>query len=64
MPEIKLQEIFMTTTTSAAWNVPSYKGPFRTRFVTWFKDRPKDARRDRHHTPPTMPIPWGQRPVK
>ncbi|RIK83288.1 MAG: creatininase [Planctomycetota bacterium] len=34
------------------------------RFVTWFKDRPKDVRRDRHRTPPTMPIPWGQRPVK
>jgi hypothetical protein len=25
------------------------------------KDRPKDVRRDRHRTPPTMP--WGQRPV-
>lgn len=34
------------------------------RFVTWFKDRPKDQRRDRHRTPPTMPIPWGQGPVK
>jgi len=33
------------------------------RFVTWFKDRPKDQRRDRHRTPPTMPIPWGQRPL-
>ena len=33
------------------------------RFITWFKDRPKDVRRDRHRTPPTMPIPWGQRPV-
>src|SRR6476661_7201713 len=33
------------------------------RFVTWFKDRPKDVRRDRHRTPPTMPMPWGQRPV-
>jgi creatinine amidohydrolase len=33
------------------------------RFVTWFKDRPKDRRRDRHRKPPTMPIPWGQRPV-
>ncbi len=32
------------------------------RFVTWFKDRPKDVRRDRHRKPPTMPIPWGQRP--
>jgi len=34
------------------------------RFVTYFKDRPLDVRRDRHRTPPTMPIPWGQRPVK
>jgi creatinine amidohydrolase len=33
------------------------------RFVTWFKDRPKDERRDYHRTPPTMPIPWRQRPV-
>ena len=33
------------------------------RFVTWFKDRPKDQRRDRHRKPPTMPIPWGQRPL-
>ena len=33
------------------------------RFVTWFKERPKDQRRDRHRKPPTMPIPWGQRPV-
>ncbi len=30
------------------------------RFVTWFKDRPKDRRSDRHRTPPTMPLPWGQ----
>ena len=34
------------------------------RFVTWFKDRPKDVRRDLHRTPPTMPIPWGQRPAR
>jgi creatinine amidohydrolase len=34
------------------------------RFVSWFKDRPKDERRDRHRKPPTMPIPWGQRPIK
>jgi creatinine amidohydrolase len=34
------------------------------RFVTWFKDRPKDQRRDRHRTPPTMPLPWGQRPLE
>ncbi len=33
------------------------------RFVTWFKDRPKDERQDHHRTPPTMPIPWRQRPV-
>jgi creatinine amidohydrolase len=33
------------------------------RFITWFKDRPKDVRRDRHSSPPTMPIPWGQRPI-
>jgi creatinine amidohydrolase len=32
------------------------------RFVTWFKDRPKDVRRDLHRNPPTMPLPWGQRP--
>lgn len=31
------------------------------RFVTWFKDRPRDVRRDRHRQPPTMPIPWRQR---
>jgi creatinine amidohydrolase len=30
------------------------------RFVTWFKDRPKDQRRDLHRRPPTMPMPWGQ----
>ena len=34
------------------------------RFVTWFKDRPKDVRRDRHRRPPTMPIPWGQLSAK
>ena len=33
------------------------------RFVAWFADRPRDVRRDRHRTPPTMPIPWGQRPI-
>ncbi len=33
------------------------------RFVSWWKDRPKDRRRDRHRKPPTMPIPWGQEPV-
>jgi len=34
------------------------------RYVTWWKDRPKDVRKDRHRKPPTMPIPWGQRPIK
>src|SRR5205807_10327770 len=33
------------------------------RFVSWWKDRPKDVRKDRHRTPPTMPIPWRQRPI-
>ncbi len=33
------------------------------RFVTWFKDRPRDPRRDRHRRSPTMPIPWNQRPI-
>lgn len=33
------------------------------RFVTWFRDRPLDPRRDRHRQPPTMPMPWGQKPV-
>jgi len=33
------------------------------RYVTWWKDRPKDVRRDFHRNPPTMPLPWGQRPV-
>ncbi|MFN0056565.1 MAG: creatininase family protein [Planctomycetales bacterium] len=30
-------------------------------FVHYFHPRPKDARRDMHRRPPTMPIPWGQR---
>ncbi len=30
-------------------------------YVKYFKNRPKDQRKDRHATPPTMPIPWGQR---
>jgi creatinine amidohydrolase len=34
------------------------------RFVTWFKDRPRDERRDFHRTPPTMPLPWGQRSIE
>jgi creatinine amidohydrolase len=33
------------------------------RFVEWFQPRPVDRRGDRHRTPPTMPLPWGQRPV-
>lgn len=32
-------------------------------FVSWFKDRPKDQRRDRHAKPPTMPLPWNQEPI-
>ena len=58
----------------ACWATPSWPPPRRaarptrrrssssSRFVTWFKDRPKDVRRDLHRQPPTMPIPWGQRP--
>ena len=34
------------------------------RFITFFKDRPADSRRDHHLRLPTMPLPWGQRPVK
>jgi creatinine amidohydrolase len=34
------------------------------RFVTWWKPRPKDVRKDRHRHRPTMPMPWGQRPVE
>lgn len=33
------------------------------RLVTWYKDRPADVRRDLHRNPPTMPLPWGQRPA-
>lgn len=33
------------------------------RLVTWYKDRPKDVRKDRHRRPPTMPMPWEQRSV-
>ena len=32
------------------------------RFVTWFKERPKDVRRDLHRQPPSFPLPWMQRP--
>ena len=30
------------------------------RFVEWFKERPKDQRRERHRRAPTLPTPWGQ----
>lgn len=30
------------------------------RLVAWWKERPKDVRRDLHESPPTMPMPWGQ----
>ena len=33
------------------------------RYLIYFKDRPKDPRRDLHRRPPTMPLPWGQRPI-
>lgn len=33
------------------------------RLVRWFKDRPKDTREDHHRRKPTIPLPWGQRPV-
>lgn len=33
------------------------------RFIEYFHARPKDARRDHHRRPPTMPLPWGQRPI-
>ncbi len=33
------------------------------RFAAWFKDRPKDPRRDLHRVKPTMPMPWGQESV-
>ena len=35
-----------------------------SRFVTWFKDRPKDQRKDQHRKAPTMPMPWGQSDVR
>lgn len=31
------------------------------RLVTWFRERPKDPRRDRHRQPPSGPMPWRQR---
>jgi len=33
------------------------------RYIAYWKDRPKDVRKDRHRKAPTMPIPWGQRPL-
>jgi creatinine amidohydrolase len=33
------------------------------RYVMWWKDRPKEVRRDFHRKSPTMPMPWGQRPI-
>jgi creatinine amidohydrolase len=33
------------------------------RFITYFKDRPKDQRKLRHKKAPTMPMPWGQQPI-
>jgi len=33
------------------------------RYVQYFHPRPKDVRKDRHRKKPTMPMPWGQRPV-
>jgi creatinine amidohydrolase len=32
-------------------------------FIRYFKDRPRDQRRDRHRRPPTMPMPWNQQPI-
>jgi creatinine amidohydrolase len=32
--------------------------------VKWFHPRPKDQRKDHHRNPPTMPIPWKQRPLE
>ena len=34
-----------------------------SKLCAWFKDRPKDVRKDRHRTPPTMPMPWRQQPL-
>ena len=34
------------------------------RFIVYFKDRPKDERKDHHRQTPTMPMPWGQQPVR
>lgn len=32
-------------------------------FLNYFRERPVEPRHDRHRQPPTMPIPWGQRPL-
>ncbi|HBH53075.1 MAG TPA: creatininase [Planctomycetaceae bacterium] len=32
-------------------------------FVKYWHPRPRDLRRDFHRNPPTMPLPWGQRPA-
>lgn len=34
------------------------------RFILWWKERPKDVRRDRHRRRPTLPMPWNQRPAE
>jgi len=34
------------------------------RFIRYFKNRPVDVRRDHHHKPPTMPMPWGQQSIR
>jgi creatinine amidohydrolase len=34
------------------------------RFISWWKERPKDQRRDLHRKPPTMSMPWGQQSVR
>jgi creatinine amidohydrolase len=33
------------------------------RFIHYFKNRPRDVRRDHHRQPPTMPMPWGQKSI-
>ncbi len=33
------------------------------RFIHYFHDRPRDPRRDHHRRPPSIPLPWGQRPI-
>jgi hypothetical protein len=48
--------------TSAALVEAEAKLPVR--FVTWFEDRLKDVRRDRHRRTPTILLPWGQQPLR